>query len=233
MGFIPLRSAEFLVPTWTETSNLSRALRITRIVTRSENGSVPLRMLPEIQDEENDFDLGKPALIAGDKSRGSGIRQGNIFGPDIHEAFRRLRLCNLPQMRCNRSQVRYVRIGQMEEQAAGIVAKELLEMHRQFLARPFLRKRPITDNGFENGQRRAAFAKHEVTSFRPRKRVTGVERWRLLAAASTVVERRQASAPVAEGRRKPISSWRAAVSAGTASRARSRRDKGFVLASPC
>jgi hypothetical protein len=31
-----------------------------------------------------------------------------------------------------------------------------------------------------------------------------------------VVERRQASAPAAEGRRKPIFSWRAAVPAGTA-----------------
>lgn len=86
-------------------------LLIARIVARREYAGGLLRVLPEIQDQENNFDFGERALIPGDKPGGPGIRVRNIVGPDEHEAVGRFRLRDLPQMRCYRSQVRYVCVG--------------------------------------------------------------------------------------------------------------------------
>jgi hypothetical protein len=81
-------------------------------------------------------------LIPGDKSGRPGIRVRNIVGPGVHEAVRRFRLGDSPQMRCNRSQIGYVCIRQMEEQPAGVIAEKLLKMHFEQMTSAVA---PITD----------------------------------------------------------------------------------------
>jgi hypothetical protein len=133
-------AADRVISTLCGRSAASRSiLLIARIVARRENVGILLYLLSQIQDQENSFDLGEGASIPGDKSGRPGIRVRNIVGPGVHEAIRRFRLGDFPQMRCNRSQVGYVRIRQMKEEPARVVAEKLLKMHLQLLARPFLR----------------------------------------------------------------------------------------------